>query len=194
MSQTRALQSLGADLRSLRKARGLTLNALADSLGKSVGWVSQVERDLSRPSTDDLADFSRALQVPPELLTAQSDTVSDETGIIVRHNNRRAVGHRADGLTEELLSPDLTDDFEVIHSTFHPHSRLRVPCSRPTHELGFIISGRLNMEIDGKSYTLNIGDSFRIKGQSYRWANPYKEDCVVVWIISPPIYYNGNLS
>jgi transcriptional regulator with XRE-family HTH domain len=193
MSQTRAHQSLGADLRSLRKARGMTLNALADSLGKSVGWVSQVERDLSRPTSNDLADFSRALQVPPELLTAQNDTVSDETGIIVRHNNRRAVGHRADGLTEELLSPDLTDDFEVVHSTFHPHSRLRKPRSRPTHELGFIITGQLDMEIDGRSYSLQAGDSFRIKGQSYRWANPYGDDCVVVWIISPPIYYNGNL-
>jgi len=37
----------GADLRALRKARGLTLAALSDRLGKSVGWLSQVERDMS---------------------------------------------------------------------------------------------------------------------------------------------------
>ena len=39
-------RTLGADLRALRKARGLTLIALAEVLGKSVGWLSQVERDL----------------------------------------------------------------------------------------------------------------------------------------------------
>jgi len=38
-------RTLGADLRALRKARGMTLIALADALGKSVGWLSQVERD-----------------------------------------------------------------------------------------------------------------------------------------------------
>ena len=33
-------QTLGADLRALRKARGVTLAALADALGRSVGWLS----------------------------------------------------------------------------------------------------------------------------------------------------------
>ncbi len=188
MSQTRAHQSLGADLRSLRKARGLTLNALADSLGKSVGWVSQVERDLSRPSTDDLADFSRALQVPPELLTAQSDTVSDETGIIVRHNNRRAVGHRADGLTEELLSPDLTDDFEVVHSTFEPGAKLETPVTRPTQEVGYLISGQLDITIAEKTFTIYPGDSFRIRGEPFLYANPYQAPAIAIWVIAPPVY------
>ena len=39
--------SLGTDLRALRKTRGLTLQDIADRLGRSVGWVSQIERDLS---------------------------------------------------------------------------------------------------------------------------------------------------
>ncbi|MFB0939400.1 MAG: helix-turn-helix transcriptional regulator, partial [Paracoccaceae bacterium] len=41
-------ETLGADLRALRKARGLTLSDLATALGRSVGWLSQVERDLSQ--------------------------------------------------------------------------------------------------------------------------------------------------
>jgi len=41
--------SVGADIRALRKGRGLTLEALADDLGKSVGFLSQVERGISTP-------------------------------------------------------------------------------------------------------------------------------------------------
>ena len=41
--------SLGADLRALRRARGLTLTELAGQIDRSVGWLSQVERDLSAP-------------------------------------------------------------------------------------------------------------------------------------------------
>ena len=47
--------SLGADLRALRKSRRMTLQSLADDLGKSVGWRSQIERDLSTPDPRDLA-------------------------------------------------------------------------------------------------------------------------------------------
>ena len=57
------LDSLGADLRSLRKSRGLTLSDLAEAVGKSVGWLSQVERDLSEPSINDLRDLAKALDI-----------------------------------------------------------------------------------------------------------------------------------
>ena len=57
------VRTLGADLRALRKARGLTLAALADALGKSVGWLSQVERDISEPAIDDLRAFASVLDV-----------------------------------------------------------------------------------------------------------------------------------
>ena len=50
--------SLGADLRALRKSRGLTLSALSDQLGRSVGWLSQVERDMSEPSISDLRQIA----------------------------------------------------------------------------------------------------------------------------------------
>ena len=56
-------RTLGADLRALRKARGLTLIDLADTLGRSVGWLSQVERDMSEPTISDLRDMARALDV-----------------------------------------------------------------------------------------------------------------------------------
>ena len=46
--------TLARDIRALRKARGLTLVACADRLGRSVGWLSQVERGLSVPSLADL--------------------------------------------------------------------------------------------------------------------------------------------
>ena len=55
------LNTLGADIRALRKARGLTLAELAQTLGRSVGWLSQVERDMSEPGVNDLRDLARAL-------------------------------------------------------------------------------------------------------------------------------------
>ena len=103
-------QSLGADLRALRKARGITLVALAETLGRSVGWISQVERDLSKPSIDDLRAFAHVFAVPLSLFFGQANAAADEQGYVVRQGARRRIGTDQAGLIEEMLSPDLTED------------------------------------------------------------------------------------
>lgn len=180
--------SLGADLRSLRKLRGITLEDLADRLGKSVGWLSQVERDISTPRVSDLQAFSETYDVPISLFFGTPDAPENEAGRVVRAANRRVVGEQDAGLLETLLSPDLTDDFEVVHSTFQPGARREKQMTRPTQELAYLVSGRLDIWLDEDAFTIEAGDSFRIRGQSYRWANPYADPAIAIWVISPPVY------
>jgi mannose-6-phosphate isomerase-like protein (cupin superfamily) len=108
--------------------------------------------------------------------------------LIVRADARRPIGSHTDGMIEGLLSPDLTDSFEAIHSAFAPHSRLKEPLTRSTQEVCYIIKGRFDISVDGWHFSLGAGDSFRLRGQEFQWANPYDELCEIVWVISPPIY------
>lgn len=180
--------SLGADLRALRKARGVTLAVLAEEAGRSVGWLSQVERDISVPSIDELRSLARVLDVPISMLFGQAQAEPGEEGRVVRSGTRRRIGARTAGLEEELLSPDLTDDFEVIHSTFKAGSKLREFAERPTQEVGYVLAGRLKLWIGVRVFELGVGDSFRIRGEAYRWENPWDQDAVVIWVIAPPVY------
>ncbi|KJZ18922.1 helix-turn-helix domain-containing protein [Loktanella sp. S4079] len=188
MSQfEKSAQTLGADIRALRKARGMTLVELAESLNRSVGWLSQVERDISVPAISDLGELASVLDVAVSSLLQTGVSPSDE-GIVVRSNARRPIGSRTPGLTEGLLSPDLTDDFEVIHSKFDPGSELITPLVRKTQEIGYVITGIFEIWVDGKHFKLNTGDSFRLRGETFRWCNPGTKPCEIIWIISPPIY------
>lgn len=180
--------TLGADLRALRKARGMTLNELADGLGRSVGWLSQVERDISEPSITDLRHIAAALGVSVSMLFRHAAAPAAEAGYVVRRDARRTMGTHVAGLVEELLSPDLTDDFEMVHSTFQPHSRIKDPVVRPTQEVGYIVEGRLDIEISGTRHRLDPGDSFRIRGEPFRWSNPHDVPAVAIWVIAPPVY------
>jgi transcriptional regulator with XRE-family HTH domain len=180
-------RTLGADLRALRRARGMTLQGIADALGKSVGWLSQVERDISTPGITDLRQIAAVLDVSVSSLFRVT-AVPEEEGHIVRRAARRPIGSREAGLVEELLSPDLTDDFEMVHSTFEPGAEIAEPVVRPTQEVGYIVSGCLDLWIDGRMFHLNPGDSFRIRGEPFRWINPYDARCVVIWVIAPPVY------
>ena len=181
-------RTLGADLRALRKARGLTLADLAATLDRSVGWLSQVERDRSQPSITDLRHIAAALDVSISMLARHEAASSDEDGFVVRKQTRRPIGSHVSGLVEELLSPDLTDDFEMVHSTFEPHSEIGETVTRPTQELAYLVSGRLEMTIGGREFTIHPGDSFRIRGEPFRWANPYDVPAVAIWVIAPPVY------
>ncbi|MEM7317450.1 MAG: XRE family transcriptional regulator [Pseudomonadota bacterium] len=187
-SQSPQSETLGADIRALRRARGLTLSDIAKSLGRSVGWISQVERDLSVPSVNDLKQLAGLLNVPVSLLFGQATAPAAEAGNIVRAGSRRPIGSGDAGLVEELLSPDLTDEFEVVHSTFQPHSRIGAVTTRPTQEVGYLVSGRLDLRIGDAHFTINPGDSFRIKGEPFEWINPYDTPAVAVWVIAPPVY------
>lgn len=181
-------ETLGADLRALRKSRGLTLSDMAVRLGRSVGWLSQVERDLSDPSISDLREIAALIGVPISMLFRHEAAPAEEAGYVVRQGTRRPMGSHTAGLIEELLSPDLTDDFEMVHSTFEPRSEIADPVQRPTQEVGYLISGRLDLEISGKVFQIHAGDSFRIKGEPHRWMNPYDTPAVAVWVIAPPVY------
>ena len=179
--------TLGADLRALRKARGLTLVEMAARLDKSVGWLSQAERDISSPGITDLRQIASLLDVSVSSLF-RTKAMPGEAGFIVRRDARRPLGDRTAGLVEELLSPDLTDDFEMIHSVFAAGAALTEAVARPTQEVGYVVSGQLDLTIEDSVFHLNPGDSFRIRGERFLWANPYDHPCTVIWVIAPPVY------
>ena len=154
------LDTLGADLRSLRKSRGLTICNLAAAIGKSVGWLSQVERDLSEPSIDDLRELAEALNIPISILFGKAKAAPHEAGFIVRKGARRPIGSTEAGLVEELISPDLTDNFEVVHSTFKPGAKLEHAVTRPTQEVGYLISGKLDLIISENGLQSTRGTAF----------------------------------
>lgn len=187
MDDFHGISTLGADLRALRKARGLTLTEMSEALGRSVGWLSQVERDLSEPSITDLRHMAALMDVSVSSLF-KSSAVPAEQGRIVRADARRPIGNREEGLVESLLNPDLTDDFELVHCTFEPHSEIGETVRRPTQEVAVILSGALDLWVDGQDFALAPGDSFRIRGEPFRWSNPHPAPCVAIWAIAPPVY------
>lgn len=179
---------LGLDLRALRKAHGLTLGEVALRIGRSGAWLSQVERGLSEPAIGDLRRLADVFGVTLSFFFSHGDAPADERGRIVRADARRSLGAKAEGFTEELLSPDLGGSFLAVRSVFGPGAEAEGEVTRETEELGYLVSGRLELWIAGTKHDLGPGDSFRLKGEEMRWRNPGDEPAIAVWIISPPVY------
>lgn len=183
-----AAAGIGADLRSLRKMRAMTLSDLAAKIGRSVGWLSQIERGLADPGINDLKELAVQFDVPVSFFFRNDHAPEAEQGIIVRASARSAIGSDEDGLREELLSPDLTGSFEMIRSTFAPGATRPVMPPRQTEDGGYVVSGQLELTIGERTFQLQQGDSFQFRGEPYGWRNTSDETTVAIWIIAPPIY------
>lgn len=179
---------LGEEIRKLRKARSRSISDVAGAIGRSISFVSQVERGRATPSIADLKGISQLLGVPLGWFFAHEDIDPVERGKVVRASRRRQLGMVTSGLTEELLSPDIGGAFEMILSTFQPGAELNGYSRRDTEEEGYLVTGSLDLWIGKRRYRLNAGDSLRIVAERFRWANTGNEAAVVVWVISPPTY------
>jgi transcriptional regulator with XRE-family HTH domain len=179
---------LAHHIRTLRRTRGLTLAELSLKLGRSVGWLSQVERGISRPAIQDLRAMADAFGVPISLFFSHEVPEETERGVVVRAGHRHSLGTSDSGLVEELLSPDLGGSFEILRSEFAPGAELAEPALRQTEEAGYVVSGTFEVEIDRVWHRLAEGDSFRFEKKPFRWRNPGAEPAVVIWVVSPPVY------
>jgi transcriptional regulator with XRE-family HTH domain len=184
-------KGIGAQLRQRRRIKDLTLAELSTQSGLSVGLLSQIERGLSSPSLKSMTQICTALGIPMSWLFDSGPTEDPaETGLVVRRGSRRRLDLGSYGVSKELLSPDLGGEMQIYLVSIRPGGQ-----SGPetyTHrgeEGGLVLSGTLELTVDGRVVLLYEGDSFRfVSSLAHRFANPGATQTQVVWANSMAFY------
>jgi len=181
--------AIGGQLRELRQVKNLTLKEVAEMAGISVGYLSQLERNRSRLPIGVLKRISDALGVHMNWFFQQrSEGDASERDIVVRANNRRRMSFTGLGISEELLSPNLSGPLELLISTIAPGADSE-DYSHDGAESGLVLSGVLELWVSGRYFKLGEGDSFAFKStEVHRCANPGEMPTRVLWVITPPHY------
>lgn len=184
-------RSLGHQIRDLRRAKGITIPELAARTQRSVGWISQIERGLSEITITALHQIAEALEVQVSWFFGKGEApAAEELGLVLRKRNRRALDFAQSGVREEILSPNLSGQLLLLETTFAPGAstgdRDR---ERRGEESGVVLRGTLELQVDGKTFHLEAGDSFAFTRRGpHRCHNPGKVPAVVLWVITPPSY------
>ncbi|MDA0704699.1 MAG: cupin domain-containing protein [Proteobacteria bacterium] len=185
---------LGADIRAMRKVRGLTLAALAAASGKSVGFLSQVERGRKNPSVGTLQAIAEALGVGIGWFFQQGEAADPaERAVVVRRRKRRRLSYttlgKTDylGMVDELLSPNLDGDMALVLTTYRPGAssgdELYV---HGGEEAGLILSGTVDLLLGRRTHRLEAGDSFQFKSAvPHRYINRGDDEAQVLMVIAP---------
>lgn len=168
---------LGETLRARRKALKLTLQAVADAAGLSVGFISQVERGLATPSLGSLVSLAEVLQTSiSEFLDQPPSTTT------TRNASRSAYSVAGADISYERLST--TFEGSSLHSVIiHEPPGTRVePISHRGEEMFFILSGEITVEVEGNIDILRTGDSIHFDSQRVHtvW-NHSTETASILW-------------
>lgn len=183
--------AVGAALRALRRARGLSLQQVAASTGLSIGLISQVERGLSSPSVRALRALAEALGVTVGWLFHHgAPPPPEEFGVVLRQASRRRMEFNGGEVLKELLTPDLDGALEMLIVEIAPGgSSGGVPYTHPGEECGLVLAGALDLWVEDRHFRLNEGDAFRFAStRPHHFANPTGQRARVLWVITPPAY------
>jgi transcriptional regulator with XRE-family HTH domain len=183
---------VGRRIRAIRLERNLSLADVAERTGISIGALSQIERGLSSLRVRTLWPLAAALDVEPHGLIADGDEAAGDM-YVVRAQNRKPAPVWSEGIRKDLLSPPgatLTGLLVVIE----PDGGTAESYAHPGHEFGLVLSGEVDLTIDGVVYRLRAGDSFAFKSRlRHGFRNPSEAPCEIVWVntVKPSEVRNG---
>lgn len=177
---------IGEQIRQIRRSRGLTLENLSRSTKLSIGYLSQIERNLARPSVEAMTRIASALNVNSSMFSSHQDEGTAEGGgSVVRASNRRVL-KLGQGITDSLLVSDLSGEIEFLVTSLDPFaSSGDRPYSHPEEVVGLVIEGEIELWIDREQFMLGVGDSFRCRPQTpHRYRNPTDLNASMVLALS----------
>lgn len=176
---------IGYKIKTLRLAKNLTQEELADRAELSKGFISQLERDLTSPSIATLTDILQCLG------TNLKDFFNDE-------EEEQIVFHKEDyfektdeelGNTIEWIIPNAQkNEMEPIRLTLAPNGSTYPDLPHEGEEFGYVLSGNIQIHIGNQVHKARKGESFYFTPSGRHYIQAGKNGATLIWVSSPPSF------
>jgi transcriptional regulator with XRE-family HTH domain len=180
-------RELGRRIRARREEAGRSLKDVAEEVGVSESFLSQIERGVASPSIATLRGISDSLGTSIGALFEGPAG----NGRVVRSVDRRRLSHPRREWEEYMLTPPASRRLQVIMGVIEPGAGSgREPYTHNSdEECVIVLKGRMNVRVANDSYDLSKGDSVTFESRlphSYRNPGPGRSE--VLWVMTPPSY------
>ncbi|MDK9709082.1 MAG: helix-turn-helix domain-containing protein [Desulforhopalus sp.] len=183
--QVKGKFDLGAKIKSIRLMRGLSQKHLADLTGVTPSTISQVEKNLIYPSLPALFRIAESLTIE---VSAFFKDHGLEKNLFVYPADQRSTAalekfSKDDAEALWLLPPDIDSRIEAVVIKINPGKKLTGHFfAHKGEELGYLLSGRLEMVIDNHIHQVNAGDTvFLQKNIPGQWRNVSEGVAELLW-------------
>jgi DNA-binding transcriptional MerR regulator/mannose-6-phosphate isomerase-like protein (cupin superfamily) len=178
-----AASSIGPRLRSLRTKRGVSLVAVAEAVGISVGFLSALERSQMSASVGTLRRLARYYRTN---ILDFFDATELNTRLV--RPAKRKVLEAGPGVRMELLAWG-NKVMEPHLFRIAPNAGSGESYAHEGEEFLFVMRGELQIALDDEEYHLKRGDSFYFESATpHRWKNPGRSETWLLWVNTPPTF------
>jgi transcriptional regulator with XRE-family HTH domain len=178
---------IGGRIRSLRQANHLTLKQLAERVGCSDAYLSQLENGRGSPSIASLKKIADALQTKiTDFFVEHQD---DEPVVMHPHERVTLSLDRWNARINSLVRNPANKRMHPFLTTIEPGGGSEGLYSHVGEEFGLVLKGELEIDLDGTVYRVKENESFYYNSSDpHCWTNPTDRETMVVWVISPPTF------
>lgn len=192
--------NIGSRLKSFRSEKKMTLQEVAEAAELSKSFVSQVETGSAQPSIGSLKRIADVLGITladlfeedseDEPVAAASEAPQPDGAVRVVRVNRRKHLEWPTGAHAALLTPDLRGKLEVILTTYEPSEEALVDTyTHEGEELGFVMEGTFEVQVNNETYVLEEGDSIHFPSHLPHSTRAIGDGPVkTLWVITPPSF------
>lgn len=175
---------IGAKIKRLRLANGLTLEELANRSELTKGFLSQLERDLTSPSVATLEDILEALG------TNLKDFFSeDEEEQIVFSKNDFFINVQDDYKISYIIPNAQKNEMEPILIELKKGKKSMKLDPHDGEEFGYVVQGKVTLVNGEDCFEMKKGETFYLKGNlTHYLENNHDTVTKVVWVSTPPIF------
>jgi rhodanese-related sulfurtransferase/transcriptional regulator with XRE-family HTH domain len=175
---------VGKNLRQLRNARGLSLDALASISGVGRTLLGQIELGRASPSVGLVWKLARAFDVPFSTLLATSEEV--RTTVLRNTATRRLESQDGRFASRALFPLNSRPGAEFYQLHLAAHSREDALAHQPgTRENLVVASGTLELIVNGERFHLDTGDAIVFGADvPHSYINPQKDPCTIYLVMT----------
>ena len=178
---------IGNQIRRIRLQRGLTQEELADRCELSKGFISLLERDLTSPSLDTLADILESLGTDLPSFFAKSGEekiVFGEDDIFVKEDAEQLRGR-----IRWLVPSAQKNRMEPILVEMAPGGETDEDDPHEGEEFGYVLSGSVKIVVGDRVERVRKDESFYFQPTApHKLVNAGKSACRVLWVSTPPSF------
>ena len=168
---------VGSKLKDLRKQKSITLKQLAERTGLSIGYLSNVERDLTSPTLDHVETITKALDTP---LTAILQGPPKHT--VIRKADREVIYDIPQRAKWEYIV-DPQRSISGVCTTLNPYGEPMTSWGHNYDEVGIVIEGSVVITLGGEQYRIHVGDAIFIPcNTGHTVENDSENPCVCYWV------------
>lgn len=172
----------------LRKAKGLSFDALAQKAGVAKGTLVQIEQQRGNPSISTLCRLAAALDVSVADLVAPTEANTQAVTLLGRDDARLLWTGPSGGTATLLAGTQGPDMLEIWDWVLMPGETFEAAVHGPgTHELIHVTEGTLALTVDGATHLVAAGGSaIALTDRPHAYANPGKEPLRFTMTVNEP--------